>query len=221
MLLCQYEQYLRVFLRALLNSDRLLHLRPFLITYFTETIYEEDIVFVEGMVMMILEILTAPDPRLQEKAFPVEKVDRVVRKLMDDLLETMYHKNGVGLAAVQVGIQKRVIVIDLGERNGVSFKPLLMANPELQWVSPGTQLTKEGCLSVPNHYADVIRSLEVRVSYLDENNKKQLLSAKDLLADCIQHEIDHLDGVLFIDHLSSLKRNLILSKLSKEKRIQR
>ena len=171
--------------------------------------------------MALLEILKAPDPRLQARAFLVEKVDKEVRKLMDNLLETMYHFNGVGLAAIQAGIQRRVAVIDLGERDGVSLKPLLMANPELQWVSPGTQITKEGCLSVPNHYANVIRSLEIQVSYLDENNQKQLLSTRGLLADCIQHEIDHLDGVLFIDHLSSLKRNLILSKLLKEKKYKR
>src|SRR5436309_10926 len=109
--------------------------------------------------MTVLDILTAPDPRLQSKGLPVEKVDRGVRKLMDNLLETMYRKNGIGLAAIQAGIQQRVIVIDLGERNGILFKPLLMANPELQWLSPATQVTQEGCLSVPNHFADIIRPL--------------------------------------------------------------
>lgn len=167
--------------------------------------------------MAALEILAAPDPRLLTKAFPVEKVDRGIRKLMDDLLETLYDNNGIGLAAIQAGIQKRVVVIDLGERDGILSKPLLMANPELKWVSPATQITKEGCLSVPGYYENVIRSLEVQVSYIDENNKKQLLTAKGLLADCIQHEIDHLNGILFIEHLSSLKRNLILSKLRKKK----
>ena len=123
--------------------------------------------------MKSLEILTAPNPRLEEKALPVEKVDSNVRKLMDQLLETMYFKQGIGLASVQLGIGKRVIVIDLGEREGVVFKPLLMANPELLWVSSATQRTEEGCLSVPGHYAEVVRPLEIHVSYLDENNKKE------------------------------------------------
>ncbi|MBS0271391.1 MAG: peptide deformylase [Proteobacteria bacterium] len=171
--------------------------------------------------MALLEILTAPDPRLLAKAHPVEKVDSGIRKLMDSLLETLYYNDGVGLASTQVGISKRIVVIDLGERNGIPFKPLLMANPELQWFSVDTQITKEGCLSVPGFYENVIRSLEVRVSYTDENNQKQLLEARGLLADCLQHEIDHLNGVLFIEHLSALKRNLILNKLRKEIRKKR
>ncbi|HUX79767.1 MAG TPA: peptide deformylase [Alphaproteobacteria bacterium] len=171
--------------------------------------------------MAVLDILIAPDPRLLAKAIPVETVDRGIRKLMDDLLESLYHKNGVGLAAIQVGIQKRVVVIDLGERNGVPFKPLLMANPELKWVSPATQITKEGCLSVPGYYENVVRPMEIQVSYTDENNQIKNLSTKGLLADCIQHEIDHLNGTLFIEHISSLKRHLILSKLRKEKKPRR
>lgn len=168
-----------------------------------------------------LEILTAPDPRLKEKAYPVEKVDSSVRKLMDQLLETMYRERGIGLASIQLGIRKRVIVIDLGERDGISFKPLLMANPELLWISDRLQTTQEGCLSVPGHYANVIRPLEVHASYLDENNQKQFLKASDLLADCLQHEIDHLNGILFVEHLSFLKRKLILDKLIKEKKYQK
>jgi peptide deformylase len=168
--------------------------------------------------MAVLNILTFPDPRLQEKALPVEKVDSEVRRLMDDLLDTLHHVDGVGFAAPQVGVKKRVIVVDLGERNGIPSTPYLMANPRLEWVSPKTQITKEGCYSVPGFYDDVIRPFEIKVSYLDENNKPQLLSASGLLADCIQHEIDHLDGILFIDHLSSLKRGLILNKFFKRKR---
>lgn len=168
-----------------------------------------------------LEILTAPDPRLKEKAHPIEKVDSSVRKLMDQLLETMYRERGIGLASIQLGIRKRVIVIDLGERDGVPFTPLLMANPELLWVSETLQTTQEGCLSVPGHYANVIRPLEVHASYLDENNQKQSLKANGLLADCIQHEIDHLNGILFVEHLSFLKRKLILDKLIKEKKYQK
>lgn len=165
-----------------------------------------------------LEILTAPDPRLQQLSAPVEKVDNGVRKLMDQLLETMYFKRGVGLASPQVGIPKRVIVIDLGDRDDAPDKPLLMANPELLWVSPLIQKTQEGCLSVPGHYADVVRPLEIRLSYLDENNIKVELTAKGLLADCIQHEIDHLNGILFLEHLTFLKRKFILNKLIKDKK---
>jgi peptide deformylase len=171
-----------------------------------------------GTIMALLKILTAPNPRLHEKALPVEKVDKSVRKLMDDLLETMYHKNGIGLASVQAGIPKRVMVVDLGERHGIPFKPRLMANPELQWVSLETQTTEEGCLSVPQFYAKITRPLEAHVSYLDENNQRQYLKAQGLLADCIQHEIDHLNGILFIDHLSSLKRTMVLRKLIKDKK---
>lgn len=171
--------------------------------------------------MAVLKILTVPDPQLRAKAFPVEQVDSENRKLMNDLLETLHHVKGVGLAAIQVGIPKKVIVVDIGEREGIPARPFLMANPELLWTSSEMQITMEGCYSIPQHYANVTRPLEIQVSYLDENNQKQLLSAQGLLADCIQHEIDHLNGILFIDHLSSLKRKLILSKFLKKKKIQR
>ena len=167
--------------------------------------------------MAHLEILTLPDPRLHVKADPVEKVDSSVRKLMDDLLETMYAEGGMGLASVQVGITKRVVVIDLGECQDVPFKPLLMANPKIKWASAQTQMTTEACLSVPGQSGDVIRPLEVEISYLDQDNKLQNLKASHLLADCIQHEIDHLDGILYIEHLSALKRRLIMSKFFKKK----
>lgn len=170
--------------------------------------------------MQHLEILTAPDPRLLEVAQPVEKVDSGVRKFMDQLLETMHVHNGLGLASVQVGIPKRIIVVDLAERAETFHKPLLMANPELLWLSPAMQVTEEGCLSVPGHYGKVERPLQIRLSYLDENNNQQLLEADGLLADCIQHEIDHLNGILFIDHFSTLKRKMILNKVIKEKRYQ-
>lgn len=166
---------------------------------------------------MILNVLTAPDPRLRLKAQAVEKVDGPIRQLLDSMIETMYEKNGIGLAAIQVGVQKRVVVIDLGEKEGIPFKPLFMVNPELKRTSLETQVITDGCLSVPNQYAEVMRSFEVQVSYLDENNQQQLLTAHGLLAFCIQHEIDHLNGILFIEHLSSLKRKLILSKVLKEK----
>lgn len=171
--------------------------------------------------MAILEILTAPDSRLTMKSLPVEKVDASVRKLMNNLLETLYDNNGVGIAAVQTGIHQRVIAIDIGGRHNISPKPLFMANPELTWLSPATQVTAEACLSIPNFSGNVTRPLEIGVSYLDENNQKRTLEVSGLMADCIQHEIDHLDGILYIEHLSSLKRNLILSKLSRIKRKQR
>ncbi len=170
--------------------------------------------------MAVLDILTIPDPRLQQKALPVEKVDREVRTLMDNLLETLYHLNGVGLAATQVGVKKRVIVVDVGEREGETAAPFLMANPTLEWVSPTTQVTKEGCFSVPGFYENVTRPLDIKVSYVDENNCPQTLSPSGLLADCIQHEIDHLDGILFLDHLSALKRTLIMRKFLKGKKSQ-
>ena|SRR3990167_11033726 len=171
--------------------------------------------------MAILEILTAPDPRLHRKAAPVEKVDAPLRKLMDDLLETLYENKGIGLASVQAGVSKRVIAVDLGKHPTASPKPLLMANPEITWMSPTLQTTTEACLSVPNFSGNVERPFEIQVSYLDENNKTQNIKAEGLLADCLQHEIDHLNGILYIQHLSSLKRNLILDKLTKAKRNQR
>lgn len=170
--------------------------------------------------MQRLEILTAPDPRLMDIALPVEKVDSSIRKFMDQLLETMYAHNGIGLASIQVGVPKRVIVVDLAERGEESHKPLLMANPELIWTSATTQVTEEGCLSVPGHYGKVERPLQIRLSYLDENNIPQILEAEGLLADCIQHEIDHLNGILFIDHFSILKRKMILNKVIKDKKYQ-
>ncbi len=174
-----------------------------------------------GFMMAVLDVLIAPDPRLNHVAFEVDKVDTSVRKLMDTLKETMHARDGIGFAATQAGIQKRVMVIDLGERNGIPFKPLMMANPTLEWVSPAPQIMKDGCLSVPGQFVDVMRSSEIKVSYLDENNKKQHISPVGLLAFSIQHEIDHLNGILFIDHLSSLKRSLILQKLLKERRKKR
>lgn len=171
--------------------------------------------------MALLEILTAPDPRLNKKSLPVEKVDQTVRKLMDNLMETLHDRKGLGLAAPQVGIHKRVIVIDFEDQNEISFKPLFMVNPHIHMTSLKTQVTAEACLSVPGQYGEVIRPLEVDISYLDENNHTQRLKTQGLLADCIQHEIDHLDGILFFDHLSSLKRKLIMSRLLKQKKMKK
>jgi peptide deformylase len=167
--------------------------------------------------MALLPILTAPDPALKKISQPVKQVDASIRKLMDDMLETMYHAPGIGLAAPQVGVLKRVIVLDLA-REGEEPQPLRIANPEILWVSDDDATYNEGCLSVPEHYADVVRPGACRVKYLDQDNKQQEIAAEGLLATCLQHEIDHLDGVLFIDHLTSLKRNMILRKLLKAKK---
>jgi peptide deformylase len=167
--------------------------------------------------MASLQIITAPDPRLKLKARPVAKVDAQVRRLMDDMLETMYGSIGIGLAAPQVGVSQRVIVIDAA-REGEKPNPMRIANPEILWRSKETMVANEGCLSVPEHYADVTRAAEIKLRYLDEQNEIRELDAKGLLATCIQHEIDHLDGVLFVDHISALKRGMILRKLAKAKR---
>ena len=144
-------------------------------------------------------------------------MDEAVRQLMDDMLETMYAAPGIGLAAPQVGELKRVIVIDIAGEDEAPA-PLRMANPEIVAVSDDDAEYNEGCLSVPDHYADVVRPATCTVKYLDENNVAREITADGLLATCLQHEIDHLDGVLFIDHLTSLKRNIILRKLLKAKK---
>ena len=167
--------------------------------------------------MAVREIITAPDPRLKITARPVASVDAKVRQLMDDMLETMYHAIGVGLAAPQVGEALRVIVVDVA-REGEKPQPLRIANPEILWRSEETMMANEGCLSLPEHYADVERPAEIRLRYLDHENEIREIEAKGLFATCLQHEIDHLDGVLFVDHISSLKRGMILRKLSKSKR---
>jgi len=168
--------------------------------------------------MALREILVAPDPILKAKAKPVVEVDESLRRMMDDMLETMYAAPGIGLAAPQIGISLRVIVMDAAQE-GEARAPLFMANPELVWVSDEDACYEEGCLSVPEHYADVVRPAEIRVRYLDRDGKSQELQTGGLLATVIQHEMDHLDGVLFIDHLSSLKRNMILRKLLKSRKV--
>jgi peptide deformylase len=165
----------------------------------------------------MIPIITAPDPRLKVKARLVTAVDDEVRRLMDDLLETMYGAIGVGLAAPQVGVASRVLVVDVA-REGEKPKPLKLANPEIIWRSPETMICNEGCLSLPEHYAEVTRPAKVRLRYLDYQNEIREMEAEGLLATCLQHEIDHLDGILFVDHISSLKRGMILRKLAKSKR---
>ena len=168
--------------------------------------------------MARLPILTAPDPRLKMKARRVEKVDDEIKRLMEDMLETMYAAPGIGLAAPQVGVLKSVITLDIS-REGEPRQPLMMANPEILWVSDEDATFEEGCLSVPEHYAEVVRPKAVRVRYLDHENEIREMEADGMLATVIQHEMDHLDGVLFIDRLSSLRRNMILRKLVKAKKV--
>ncbi len=169
--------------------------------------------------MSKLPILSAPDPILATEASPVARVDDTIRKQFDDMLETMLEAPGIGLAANQVGILNRVIVMQI-ESEDISTGPLFLANPEVIWESEVMSTMEEGCLSVPGHYADVIRPEQVRVKYLDYNGKEQELSADGLLSHCVQHEIDHLDGTLFVDHISRLKRNMIIKKLEKIKKSQ-
>ena len=168
--------------------------------------------------MALLPIITAPDPRLKLKAKPVTAVDAEVRRLMDDLLETMYAAPGIGLAAPQVGVTRRVLVVDAA-RDGEPAQPLKIANPEILWRSEELATYSEGCLSLPEHYADVERPAKIRLRYLDEQNEIREVELEGLLATCVQHEIDHLEGVLFVDHISALKRNIILRKLAKSKRL--
>ncbi|MCA0301685.1 MAG: peptide deformylase [Proteobacteria bacterium] len=167
--------------------------------------------------MALLPILTAPDPRLKKKSDAVASVDDETRQLMDDMLETMYAAPGIGLAAPQVGVLKRVIVLDI-DREDTKTGPLFMANPEIVEASDEDAVYEEGCLSVPEHYSDVVRPARVTVRYLDRDGKRQELACEGLLATCVQHEIDHLDGILFIDHISALKRNMILRKLLKARK---
>jgi peptide deformylase len=169
--------------------------------------------------MARLSVIVAPDPRLKVKARRVPMVDDRVRRLMQDMLETMYAAPGIGLAAPQVGVAERVIVVDCA-RDGEPPNPLQIANPEILWQSQDLATYNEGCLSLPEHYADVERPARIRLRYLDAQNELRELAAEGLLATCLQHEIDHLEGTLFVDHISSLKRGMILRKLAKAKRQQ-
>ena len=167
--------------------------------------------------MTVHSIIVAPDPRLKEKSQTIEAVDDDIRTLMDDMLETMHAAHGIGLAAPQIGIHKRLIVVDVSH-NDEKPQPLRMANPEIIEVSEDDVVREEGCLSLPEQYSEVVRPESIRVRYVDEENEIRELDADGILAVCIQHEIDHLDGVLFVDHISSLKRNMILRKLTKLKK---
>ena len=169
--------------------------------------------------MAVLPIITAPDARLKAKSQAVPAVDDAVRRLLGDMLETMYAAPGVGLSAIQVGVAKRLIVTDPA-RGDEPARPLCLVNPTRVWQSEELATIEEGCLSLPEHYDDVERPARIRVRFLDQHGKQQELEADGLLARCILHEMDHLEGVLFVDHLSTVKRSMILRKLVKARRQQ-
>ena len=164
--------------------------------------------------MTKLKLYEYPHPILKQKAEKVAKVDNSVRKLLDDMLETMYESNGCGLAAPQIGVSKRIVVIDIAHEDE-DPTPLFMVNPEIIWSSEEKATCEEGCLSVPGQRANVERPISVRIQYLDYNGEPQELLAEDFLATAAQHELDHLDGILYIDKISRLKRQMLLKKLEK------
>ncbi len=166
---------------------------------------------------MLRKILTEPDPILRKKCEPLERVDIDTKKLMDDMLETMYAAPGIGLAAVQVGILKRLIVIDIS-KGEEKKKPLFLINPKIIQQSKKTSVYEEGCLSIPGLFAEIERPAECTLKYIDYHGKEKELKAEGLLATCVQHEVDHLNGVLFIDYLSKLKKDMIIKKLVKQKK---
>jgi peptide deformylase len=167
--------------------------------------------------MAIRKILTEPDPFLRQKSKIVEEVNDEIRSLMDDMVDTMHDAPGIGLAAIQIGIPKRIIVIDLSKEDQKK-PPLYFVNPEIITKSNNDASYEEGCLSVPNQFAEISRPDTCRVKYLDYDGNKKILEAEGLLSTCIQHEMDHLEGILFIDYLSKLKKSMIVKKLSKQKK---
>ena len=167
--------------------------------------------------MTIRKILTEPDPFLRQKSKKVETVDNDIRSLMDDMLETMYSAPGIGLAAIQIGVPKRVIVIDIS-RGDEEKNPKYFVNPEIISNSNNEASYEEGCLSVPGQFAEISRPDKCKIKFLDYYGKEKVLETEGLLATCIQHEMDHLEGILFIDYLSKLKKDMIVKKLSKQKK---
>ena len=167
--------------------------------------------------MSIRNIIIEPDPILRKKSTTLETVDDSTRKLLDDMLQTMYNAPGIGLAAVQIGILKRIIVIDVSKKEEEK-KPLFLINPEITYQSKETSIYEEGCLSLPGHFVEIERPAKCKIKYIDYNGKKAELEAEGLLSTCVQHEIDHLNGILFIDYLSKLKKDMIIKKLVKQKK---
>ncbi len=168
--------------------------------------------------MSLRDIITLPDPILRQTSKPVTGVDKAVRKTFDDMLETMYNAPGIGLAAIQIGLPQRLVVIDIS-KDGEARQPLFMANPEIMSASEALSDYEEGCLSIPEFYEMVTRPSEVNVRYLDRKGEPQELTASGVLATCVQHEIDHLNGVLFIDYISKLKRDRVVKKFVKAQKL--
>jgi len=168
--------------------------------------------------MAVRPILIAPDPRLKAVSTPVEKVDAEIRKLAEDMADSMYEAEGIGLAAVQIGVAKRVIVMDLDQKDGKKDWRVFI-NPKITWASEEMATFEEGCLSVPEIWDDVERPARIKAEYLDLDGKKVEIEADGMLATCLQHEMDHLEGILFIDHFSRLKRSMALKKLTKAKKL--
>ena len=164
--------------------------------------------------MAVREILILPDKRLRKVSEPVKKIDAGIRKLVDDMLETMYDAPGIGLAAIQIGTSKRVVTMDLAKKEEPK-NPRVFINPEIVWSSDEKAVYEEGCLSIPEIYSDVERPAQVKVKYLDLEGELHEIEANGLLSTCLQHEVDHLNGILFIDHLSRLKRERIIKKFTK------
>ena len=168
--------------------------------------------------MTLRQILTEPNKILRQKSLPVDNVNKDTQILMDDMLEAMYAAPGIGLAAIQVGIPKRIIVLDIEQKEGQK-NPLFFINPEIIEKSKNLLTYEEGCLSVPGQFAEIERPDRCHIKYLDYNGEKKEINAKGMLATCIQHEMDHLEGILFIDYLSKLKKSMIIKKLSKQKKV--
>jgi peptide deformylase len=164
--------------------------------------------------MALREIIKLPDKRLRLKSEPVKRIDAGIRKLVDDLFETMYEAPGIGLAAIQIGIAKRVVTMDLSKKDE-GHKPQVFINPEVTWTSAETSKYEEGCLSIPEYYEEVERPARVKVKYLDLDGNEREIDASGLFATCLQHEIDHTNGVLFIDYISKLKRDRVIKKFTK------
>ncbi|HEX9158971.1 MAG TPA: peptide deformylase [Rhizomicrobium sp.] len=169
--------------------------------------------------MAIRPILIAPDPRLKAVSEEIPAVDADIRALADDMLESMYAADGIGLAAIQIGVPKRVLVMDLVRKDGKN-EPRVFVNPKILWTSDETEVCQEGCLSVPDIWEEVERPAQIRAEYLDRDGRLRNIEAEGLLATCLQHEIDHLEGILFVDHLSRLKRSMALKKLAKAQRLK-
>lgn len=166
--------------------------------------------------MTILPIIQLPDKRLRQQSETVAKVTPELLKLADDMLETMYAAPGIGLAAVQIGQMIRLVVLDVGKKVGDERDPMVFFNPEITWASDEKSVYQEGCLSIPGYEEEVERPARIKISYMDKSGKKQDMDADGILATCLQHEIDHINGRLFIDHLSGLKRALVMKKFQKK-----